>query len=186
MRYLYKVLAERGISLADWIRTHRLEACRQELARACPATIIAAVARRHGFCDMSSFSRAFRAEYGCHRGTGATTASLSETAWGPGPTESRRVAGYPLRLLWDRRYSRGSVAVGVGAKNALPLRSTDSASVTAALMSSRPIFCRTRCGGSDAGQIDDFVDQLHRRPWDPGRYATTQGWRDHAVASNTM
>ena len=47
VRYLYKVLAERGISLADWIRTHRLEACRQELAQACPATIIAAVARRH-------------------------------------------------------------------------------------------------------------------------------------------
>src|SRR5277367_1067046 len=64
VRYLYKVLAERDISLADWIRTHRLETCRQELARACPATIIAAVARRHGFCDMSSFSRAFRAEYG--------------------------------------------------------------------------------------------------------------------------
>jgi AraC-like DNA-binding protein len=64
VRYLYKVLAERGISLADWIRTQRLEACRQELARGRPATIIAAVARRHGFCDMSSFSRAFRAEYG--------------------------------------------------------------------------------------------------------------------------
>src|SRR5271156_3308211 len=68
VRYLYKVLAERGISLADWIRTHRLEACRQELARARPATIIAAVARRHGFCDISSFSRAFRAEYGLSPG----------------------------------------------------------------------------------------------------------------------
>jgi len=64
VRYLYKVLAERGISLADWIRTRRLEACRQELARAHPATIIAGVARRNGFCDVSSFSRAFRAEYG--------------------------------------------------------------------------------------------------------------------------
>ena len=64
VRHLYRVLADRGISLADWIRTHRLEACRQDLAQACPATIIAAVARRHGFCDMSSFSRAFRAEYG--------------------------------------------------------------------------------------------------------------------------
>src|SRR5271170_6644658 len=64
VRYLYKVLAERGISLADWIRTHRLEACRLELAQAYPATVIAAVARRHGFCDISSFSRAFRAEYG--------------------------------------------------------------------------------------------------------------------------
>lgn len=64
VRYLYKVLAEQGISLADWIRTHRLEACRQELALARPATIIATVARRHGFCDISSFSRASRAVYG--------------------------------------------------------------------------------------------------------------------------
>ena len=64
VRYLYKVLAERGISLADWIRTHRLEVCRQDLARASTATIIASVARRHGFSDISSFSRAFRAEYG--------------------------------------------------------------------------------------------------------------------------
>jgi AraC-like DNA-binding protein len=64
VRYLYKVLAESGISLADWIRTRRLEAVRQALARATPATTIAAVARRHGFSDMSSFSRTFRAEFG--------------------------------------------------------------------------------------------------------------------------
>jgi len=63
-RYLYTVLAESGISLADWIRTHRLEACRQVVARTTTTTTIAAIARRHGFRDMSSFSRAFRAEYG--------------------------------------------------------------------------------------------------------------------------
>jgi AraC-like DNA-binding protein len=63
VRYLYKVLAESGISLADWIRTRRLEACRQELERT-SNSIIAAVARRHGFSNMSSFSRAFRTEYG--------------------------------------------------------------------------------------------------------------------------
>ena len=64
VRYLYKVLAEGGISLADWIRTHRLEAVRQALSRANPSTTIAAVARRYGFSDMSSFSRTFRAEFG--------------------------------------------------------------------------------------------------------------------------
>jgi AraC-like DNA-binding protein len=67
VRYLYKLLAASGISLADWIRTRRLEACRQELATSSPGptgTIIAAVARRHGFSNMSSFSRAFRGEYG--------------------------------------------------------------------------------------------------------------------------
>jgi AraC-like DNA-binding protein len=64
VRHLYKVLAESGIGLSNWIRTHRLEACRHELARASAATTIAAVARKFGFSDMSSFSRAFRAEYG--------------------------------------------------------------------------------------------------------------------------
>jgi AraC-like DNA-binding protein len=64
VRHLYRVLAEGGISLADWIRTRRLEACRQELARSPSASGIAAVARKHGFSDMSSFSRGFRAEYG--------------------------------------------------------------------------------------------------------------------------
>jgi AraC-like DNA-binding protein len=64
VRHLYRVLAEGGISLADWIRTRRLEACRQELARSPSVSGIAAVARKHGFSDMSNFSRAFRAEYG--------------------------------------------------------------------------------------------------------------------------
>jgi AraC-like DNA-binding protein len=67
VRHLYKLLAESGVSLADWIRTRRLEACRQELATSSTGPtgpIIAAVARRHGFSNMSSFSRAFRAEYG--------------------------------------------------------------------------------------------------------------------------
>ena len=63
VRHLYKVLAESGISLADWIRTRRLEACRQELEKA-SSTTVATIARRHGFSNMSSFSRAFRAEYG--------------------------------------------------------------------------------------------------------------------------
>jgi AraC-like DNA-binding protein len=64
VRYMYKVLADAGISLADWIRTTRLEAVRQALAHATPTTTIAAVARRNGFSDMSSFSRAFRTEFG--------------------------------------------------------------------------------------------------------------------------
>jgi AraC-like DNA-binding protein len=64
VRYLYKMLAEQDISLANWIRKNRLEACRQELSHtAAQHAPIAAVARRWGFSDMSSFSRAFRAEY---------------------------------------------------------------------------------------------------------------------------
>jgi hypothetical protein len=29
VRYLYKVLSQSGVGLTDWIRTRRLEACRQ-------------------------------------------------------------------------------------------------------------------------------------------------------------
>ena len=64
VRHLYKVLSKRGIGLADWIRTHRLEASRQALADAPSTTTVATVARGCGFSDMSSFSRSFRAEYG--------------------------------------------------------------------------------------------------------------------------
>jgi AraC-like DNA-binding protein len=64
VRHLYKVLAEGAIGLADWIRTHRLEACRQELAKSATSITIASVARKNGFSDTSSFSRAFRMEYG--------------------------------------------------------------------------------------------------------------------------
>jgi AraC-like DNA-binding protein len=64
VRYLYKVLSQSGVGLADWIRTRRLEACRQALADGPRTTTLATLARRYGFSDMSSFSRAFRAEYG--------------------------------------------------------------------------------------------------------------------------
>src|SRR5271154_169082 len=91
VRYLYKVLAERGISLADWIRTHRLEACRQDLAAAGSATTIAVVARRHGFSDMSSFSRAFRAEYGVSpsewREHWTAREGTQQLRFGAGPTD---------------------------------------------------------------------------------------------------
>ncbi|MEU9380162.1 helix-turn-helix domain-containing protein [Streptomyces sp. NPDC048279] len=68
VRHLYKVLARSEISLSDWIRTRRLEACRHALAATPAAVTIGAIARRHGFSDMSSFSRAFRAEYGISPG----------------------------------------------------------------------------------------------------------------------
>ena len=64
VRHLYTVLADSGISLTDWVRTHRLEACRTDLGS--PESqhrTIESVARRWGFVDMSSFSRAFRSSY---------------------------------------------------------------------------------------------------------------------------
>jgi AraC-like DNA-binding protein len=61
-RQLYKVLAEQGVSLNDWIRSHRLEACRHDLTKHTHS--VAAIAARHGFTNMSSFSRAFRGAFG--------------------------------------------------------------------------------------------------------------------------
>ena len=64
VRHLYAVLADSGISLGDWIRTHRLEACRADLGSPeCRHRTIESIARRWGFADMSSFSRAFRSAY---------------------------------------------------------------------------------------------------------------------------
>jgi transcriptional regulator GlxA family with amidase domain len=63
VRHLYKVMAAANVSLSEWVRTHRLEACRHDLTRNADQKI-ATIARRHGFTDMSSFSRAFRTEYG--------------------------------------------------------------------------------------------------------------------------
>ncbi|WP_082942833.1 helix-turn-helix domain-containing protein [Mycobacterium sp. 852002-40037_SCH5390672] len=65
VRQLYKVLAAAQIGLGDWIRTERLEACRRDLAEPVAQTAsIAAIARRWGFVDPSSFARMFRTAYG--------------------------------------------------------------------------------------------------------------------------
>lgn len=64
VRQLYRILADGGISLGDWIRVRRLEECRKELASNGFGDPIAAVARRWGFTDASSFARMFRAEFG--------------------------------------------------------------------------------------------------------------------------
>ena len=65
VRYLYQVLAAAGIPLGAWIRGQRLEGSRLDLSRpGARLTPIAAVARRWGFADPSSFGRSFRAAYG--------------------------------------------------------------------------------------------------------------------------
>jgi len=65
VRHLYNVLGEGGISLGDWIRTHRLEECRNALSYPAGQFIaIAQLARRWGFRDVSSFGRSFRTAYG--------------------------------------------------------------------------------------------------------------------------
>ncbi len=65
VRHLYNVLASGGIPLGEWIRRHRLEACREELGRGRSQNLtIASVSQRWGFRDASTFGRLFRAEYG--------------------------------------------------------------------------------------------------------------------------
>ncbi|KOV72965.1 AraC family transcriptional regulator [Streptomyces sp. AS58] len=65
VRHLYTVLAQSGISLGDWIRSHRLAECRRELAG--PGgrlRTIAAIARSWGFTDPTHFSKVFKRAYG--------------------------------------------------------------------------------------------------------------------------
>ncbi|WP_282699919.1 helix-turn-helix domain-containing protein [Streptomyces sp. CC219B] len=84
VRYLYALLARRGITFGDWVRQQRLEACRRELSRVPPsAETIAAVARRWGFKSAAHFSRAFKAAYG-----------LSPQSW----RDLRQIPGEPKGL----------------------------------------------------------------------------------------
>jgi AraC-like DNA-binding protein len=64
VRHLYKVLAASDVSLGDWIRTHRLEGCHNEIGAEGPVYPLASIARHWGFTDPSSFARIFRAAYG--------------------------------------------------------------------------------------------------------------------------
>jgi AraC-like DNA-binding protein len=65
VRYLYSVLERSGIVPGDWIRSHRLDECRRELARPdLRQRTISSVAYSWGFRDAATFSRAFRAEFG--------------------------------------------------------------------------------------------------------------------------
>jgi AraC-like DNA-binding protein len=65
-RHLYNILGASGIILADWVRTQRLERCRNDIAAsAFHATPIASIARGWGFGDprpraSSSISSAHR------------------------------------------------------------------------------------------------------------------------------
>jgi AraC-like DNA-binding protein len=65
LRCLHLLFAERGHTVAGWIRGRRLECCRAELAKSRGACTITDVAFRWGFNDVAHFSRMFKACYGC-------------------------------------------------------------------------------------------------------------------------
>jgi AraC-like DNA-binding protein len=65
VRHLYATLARSGIVLGDWIRAHRLEECRRDLAKpGAKRLTIGAVGRRWGFADATHFGRVFKEAYG--------------------------------------------------------------------------------------------------------------------------
>ncbi|MGA8113124.1 MAG: helix-turn-helix domain-containing protein [Actinocatenispora sp.] len=65
VRYLHRLFQADGEKVADWIRRHRLERCRQDLTDpALGQRPGFAVALRWGFTDAAHFTRLFRATYG--------------------------------------------------------------------------------------------------------------------------
>lgn len=65
VRYLHRLFETEGTSVSRWVKEHRLEGCRRELAD--PSLVrlsVAAIAARWGMLDAAVFSRAFRAAYG--------------------------------------------------------------------------------------------------------------------------
>jgi AraC-like DNA-binding protein len=64
-RYLHKLFQGEEMSIAAWIRRHRLEGCHRDLADPRHhARSIQAIAARWGFTDKAHFSRLFRRTYG--------------------------------------------------------------------------------------------------------------------------
>ena len=65
LRYLYRLFEAEGAGVCEWIRTRRLERCRQGLSDpSLRSTSTARIATRWGFGSPAHFSRVFRARYG--------------------------------------------------------------------------------------------------------------------------
>ncbi|MFF2845032.1 helix-turn-helix domain-containing protein [Streptomyces sp. NPDC058001] len=63
--YVHRIFQERDITVAQWIRTQRLERARRDLGEPALAEVtVGEIASRWGFGDPATFSRAFRARYG--------------------------------------------------------------------------------------------------------------------------
>lgn len=64
-RYLSDIFAAEGMSPMRWVRQRRLEMCRMELERrGAGQQLICEVAYSMGFTNVSSFNRAFKAQFG--------------------------------------------------------------------------------------------------------------------------
>jgi AraC-like DNA-binding protein len=65
VRYLHQVFSSSGMSVSQWIRELRLQACEQQLRNPRRKESIAEIAYQWGFGDQAQFSRHFRAHFGC-------------------------------------------------------------------------------------------------------------------------
>jgi transcriptional regulator GlxA family with amidase domain len=63
-RHLHRLFAEANWTVGRRIRAQRLERCCRDLSSAATDVPVAVIARRWGFADPASFSRAFRASFG--------------------------------------------------------------------------------------------------------------------------
>jgi AraC-like DNA-binding protein len=65
LRYLHRLFAAQGSTVAGWIRRRRLEGCRRDPADpALAGRPVVAIAARWGFDSAAHFSRTFKAAYG--------------------------------------------------------------------------------------------------------------------------
>jgi AraC-like DNA-binding protein len=65
LRYLYKLFEFQRASVADWVRTRRLDHCRHDLLDpSLRALSVSAIGARWGLPNPAHFSRAFRTAYG--------------------------------------------------------------------------------------------------------------------------
>lgn len=64
LRALYLLFTSQGQTVSAYVRRRRLVRARAELVGLAGSTTVAEVAHRWGFADQSSFSRAFRRQYG--------------------------------------------------------------------------------------------------------------------------
>jgi AraC-like DNA-binding protein len=66
VRYVHKLFAQQGLTAGAYIKAKRLEQVRFDLiAPANRQEKIAVIAKKWGFHDLSTFTRAFREKYGC-------------------------------------------------------------------------------------------------------------------------
>lgn len=90
-RHLHRLFRQRGVSFNTYVRTRRLQRCRDDLADpGLGALRLTEIAYRWGFSDSSHFSRCFKAAFGCtareFRARGSLcSGARSRSSWSPAP-----------------------------------------------------------------------------------------------------